>query len=193
MTLCHFNDDKLAQENISIRNVVAKLDINTELDLSYLSTQLPHSSYDPEQYPSLIFRPEGYSTVLITKSGILLFTGATSAESIHEVYKQVTEEFNGFGLEHTKSSDDIEIVNIVSTFELDFELDLNFLSVKLEMENIEYEPEQFPGLVYRIEGGPVALLFSSGEIVITGAESPDEILAASDTIRELLSEGASHP
>jgi len=191
MTLCKF-DDGLAPEKVSIKNIVAKLDLDVELDLSHLSSQLSHSSYDPEQYPSLIFRPKGYSTVLITNSGILLFTGGNSAESIREVYERITEDFKEFGLKHTKGLEDIEIVNIVSTFELDSELDLNSLSIKLGMENIEYEPEQFPGLVYRIDSGPVALLFSSGKIVITGAECTDEILAASDTIRELLSERASN-
>ncbi len=42
-------------------------------------------------------------------------------------------------------------------------------------ENIEYEPEQFPGLVYRIaEPKSVVLLFGSGKMIITGCKSPED-------------------
>ena len=187
MSLNTLDEEKLSSNGIDIKNIVAKLDLNIELDLSYLSSQMSNSTYDPEQYPSLIFRPEGYSTALITNSGKLLFTGGDSVENIREVYGRVVEEFEGFGLEQVGNAKDIEIVNIVSTFEVDNVLDLNNLSVKLGFENVEYEPEQFPGLVHRIDNGPVILLFSSGKIVITGATSTQEILVASDRTREIIS------
>ena len=45
----------------------------------------------------------------------------------------------------------------------------------LGLENVEYEPEQFPGLVYRIKQPKVVvLIFSSGKLVITGGKSPEE-------------------
>lgn len=181
------DEDKLSSCNIEIKNMVAKLDLDAELNLSYLSSQFPNSSYNPERYPSLIFRPEGSSTVLITMSGILLFTGGNSMESVSEAYRQVSKELNKIGLKNIKDEDEIRIVNVVSVFDLEMELDLNCLSIELGLENIEYNPEQFPGLIYRVENGPVALIFTSGKTVITGAESTDEILDATDTVRELVS------
>jgi len=45
--------------------------------------------------------------------------------------------------------------------------------ITLNLENIEYEPEQFPGLVYRLENPKVVvLLFGSGKLIITGGKEP---------------------
>jgi len=52
---------------------------------------------------------------------------------------------------------------------------LNAVALGLGFENIEYEPEQFPGLVYRIKQPKVVvLIFGSGKLVITGGKSPVE-------------------
>lgn len=184
------DEDELSSNDISIVNIVAKLDLDTELDLPYLFSQLPHSSYEPERYPSIIFRPDSCPTVLITSSGVILFTGGDSKDSLIEAFRRVRQEFEHLGLKHEKSINDIEIVNIVSTLEFDFQLDLNMLLVSFGMDNVEYEPEQFPGLVYRLENGPVVNIFSSGKVVITGADSTKDILVASETIRRSISKEA---
>ncbi|HEX59473.1 MAG TPA: TATA-box-binding protein, partial [Methanomicrobia archaeon] len=45
----------------------------------------------------------------------------------------------------------------------------------LGLEGMEYEPEVFPGLVYRIEKPKVAILiFSSGKLVITGGKTKED-------------------
>jgi transcription initiation factor TFIID TATA-box-binding protein len=55
-------------------------------------------------------------------------------------------------------------------------LNLNSIAITLGLENVEYEPEQFPGLVYRIaEPKVVMLLFGSGSVVCTGARDVKEI------------------
>ncbi|MFC5135418.1 MULTISPECIES: TATA-box-binding protein [Haloferacaceae] len=180
------NEQQLSSAGIEITNIVAKLDLDIELDLSYLSTQIPNSTYEPEQYPSLIFRPEKLPTVLVTRSGILLFTGGNSIGDLKASYQCISDELEEIGVSDVGETENIEIVNIVSSFELSSEVDLNYLSVSLGLESVEYEPEQFPGLVYRIEKGPVVLIFASGKVVITGAETTAEILNAADTIRELI-------
>ncbi|MFC5973960.1 TATA-box-binding protein [Halomarina salina] len=182
------NEDELSSAGIAVKNIVAKLDLDIEFDLSYLSSEIPRSSYEPEQYPSLVFRPSGLSTVLVTRSGKLLFTGADSIENLRDTYRRISDELEGIGVDDVGRAEEIEIVNVVSTFELPSNVDLNYLSVTLGLENIEYEPEQFPGLVYRIENGLVVLIFSSGKVVVTGAESSSEILDAVNTIRELISD-----
>jgi transcription initiation factor TFIID TATA-box-binding protein len=182
------NEDKLSSADVVVKNIVAKLDLDIEFDLYYLSSEIPHSSYEPEQYPSLVFRPSGLSTVLVTRSGKLLFTGGDSIENLRDTYRRISEELEAIGVDDVGRAEEIEIVNVVSTFELDSNVDLNHLSITLGLENTEYEPEQFPGLVYRIEDGPVVLIFSSGKIVVTGAESSSEILDAVNKIRELISD-----
>ncbi|NYT01111.1 MAG: TATA-box-binding protein, partial [Methanocellales archaeon] len=63
--------------------------------------------------------------------------------------------------------------------DLGSELNLNAIAIGLGLENIEYEPEQFPGLVYRIkEPKVVVLLFGSGKLVITGGKKTEDIEAA---------------
>jgi transcription initiation factor TFIID TATA-box-binding protein len=180
------DEDRLSSEGIEIRNIVAKSDIDTELDLDYLHSQFPNSSYEPEQYPSLIFRPENLPTVLITNSGILLFTGANSMDLIISSYEEVSNQLKNIGLSVAGEEHGIEIQNIVATFKLKNEVDLEQVSIYLGVENVEYEPEQFPGLVYQTESGPSALVFSSGKVVITGGESTHEIRAAASMVREQL-------
>ena len=188
MVSFNLNEDELSSAGVAIRNIVAKLDLDEEFDLSYLSSMIPNSSYEPEQYPSLVFRPSGLSTVLVTRTGKLLFTGGDSIESLRDTYRCISDELENIGVDHVGRVEEIEIVNVVSTFELDSNVDLNYLSINLGLENTEYEPEQFPGLVYRIENGPVVLIFSSGKVVVTGAESSSEILDAVNTIRGLISD-----
>ena len=187
MSTFNLNEEELMAAGIEVNNIVAKLELGIELDLIYLSTKLANSSYEPEQYPSLVFRPAGLSTVLVTRSGILLFTGGNSISDLVDTYGRISSELKEIGINDVKDIEQVEIVNVVSTFELSSSVELNHLSIKLGLENTEYEPEQFSGLVYRIENGPVVLIFSSGKIVITGAESTSEILNALNTIVELIS------
>ena len=179
----NLNEEELSSEGIEIKNIVAKIDLSIDLDLSYLNTQLPNSTFEPEKYPSLIFRPDNLPTVLITNSGILLFTGGNSKKSIYGAYQIISRELESVGLPNTGDKNEIKIQNIVSTLDLGHNLNLNFISVELGFENIEYEPEQFPGLIYRIDDGPVVLVFASGKIVITGGKSDRDIIDAASVVR----------
>ncbi len=64
--------------------------------------------------------------------------------------------------------------NIVASGSVGMNLDLNFLAIK--MENTEYEPEQFPGLVYKLpEINATFLLFSNGKLVCTGTKNRPQL------------------
>jgi transcription initiation factor TFIID TATA-box-binding protein len=79
------------------------------------------------------------------------------------------------GFEKIDMQPEIHVQNIVASADLKSDLNLNAVALGLGLENIEYEPEQFPGLVYRIKVPKVVvLIFSSGKLVITGGKSPDE-------------------
>ncbi|MFO7832898.1 MAG: TATA-box-binding protein, partial [Halohasta sp.] len=82
---------------------------------------------------------------------------------------------------------EITVQNIVTSADLGTDLNLNAIAIGLGLENIEYEPEQFPGLVYRLDDPDVvALLFGSGKLVITGGKEPSDAEAAVDVITDRL-------
>jgi len=83
---------------------------------------------------------------------------------------------------------EIVVQNMVATANLGGELILTETAIGLGLENIEYEPEQFPGLFYRIKEPKVALmLFSSGKIVCAGARNTKDISKAAEKLFEELS------
>jgi len=76
---------------------------------------------------------------------------------------------------------------MVCSYNLGKYININKLSVTLNLENIEYEPEQFPGLVYRIKDPKiVVLIFSSGKLILTGGRNLDDIKKGLDTLEEKL-------
>ena len=82
---------------------------------------------------------------------------------------------------------EIIIQNIVASANLGKTLNLE--AVTLDLENTEYEPEQFPGLVYRLEDPKVVLLlFGSGKVVCTGAKNFDAAQLGVEKTKERLSE-----
>jgi len=83
----------------------------------------------------------------------------------------------------TVGEPEITVQNIVASADLGTALELSSIAIGLDMENIEYEPEQFPGLVYRIDNPKVVvLLFGTGKLVITGAKKPQDAEAAVELI-----------
>ena len=79
----------------------------------------------------------------------------------------------------------IKVENVVAFAVLGVDIPLD--KIVKAVENAEYEPEQFPGLVYRISEPRVAfLLFSSGKIICTGAHSIADIKRALNRLREKL-------
>ena len=83
---------------------------------------------------------------------------------------------------------EIVVQNIVATADLGGELNLNEVAMGLGLENVEYEPEQFPGLVYRVkEPRVVMLLFSSGKIVCAGGKNTEDVSTAVEKVSLMLS------
>jgi transcription initiation factor TFIID TATA-box-binding protein len=86
-------------------------------------------------------------------------------------------------------SPDVVIQNVVMSGDLDNQLNLNAVAIGLGLEQVEYEPEQFPGLIFRVDDPDiVALLFGSGRIVVTGAKSPEDGRNGMKTITTQLNE-----
>jgi len=175
-------------EKIKIENVVASTDIKKVISLDKLLTVLESSEYEPEQFPGLVYRlDEPKVATLIFRSGKIICVGAQSTSAAKEALRKTVKNIKKIGVRVNENAIKVKIENIVVAINLGKELNLDQLAFKLE--GSEYEPEQFPGLVYRIEEPKVAfLLFSSGRLVCAGAKSIDQVKLALKKLKKRLAE-----
>jgi len=177
-----------------IENVVASTSLGHELDLKAIALALGGSEYEPEQFPGLIYRiKEPKTAILLFRSGKVVCTGAKSLENVKTAIDLVAKQIEAAGIP-IKKNPEIEVQNIVATSDLGAPLDLNAVAITLGPGAVEYEPEQFPGLVYRInEPKVVLLMFGSGKVVCTGARKPADVETAVEKITvELKANGLLH-
>ncbi|MGC8597200.1 MAG: TATA-box-binding protein [Thermocladium sp.] len=152
-----------------IENIVATVNLGVDLNLEMLAEKLPAAEYNPEQFPGLILRLQKPKiSALIFRTGNMVCTGAKSEDELKRAIKSLIKILNEYGAE-IPMNPDIQVQNIVASGNLHAEVDIERSALMLE--NSMYEPEQFPGLIYRM-GDPkvVLLIFSSGKIVCTGAK-----------------------
>jgi transcription initiation factor TFIID TATA-box-binding protein len=177
--------------SVRFENVVASMAFGAELDLPKIAVDLEGSEYAPDRFPGLIYRlKEPKTAVLLFHSGKGVCTGGKSwAQADFAVRKvsKIIRKLNSRVLTHPI----LRIENIVATASLGAELNLNSTAVTLGLDHVEYEPEQFPGVVYRMEEPRVVLLlFKSGKVVCTGAHRPsDVLLGVKNIIAELRNAG----
>ena len=175
---------------IHIENVVATATIGVELDLHEISMRLDGAEYDRERFPGLIYRLNNPKTaMLLFESGKIVCTGAKGVDQVYEAINKVLDNLKKLKFDIGNKLE-INIQNIVATYDLGKELNLNTIAITLGLERIEFEPEIFPGLVYRQdEPKVVMLLFGSGKVVCTGAKNVDAIKDAIDNLSDELSAG----
>jgi transcription initiation factor TFIID TATA-box-binding protein len=172
---------------IRIENVVASTSLGDELDLQSIALSLDGAEYEPEQFPGLIYRLKDPKTaILLFRSGKVVCTGAKSMAEVARSIEKVAKEIRKTG-QKILAKPKIDVQNIVASSDLGSEINLNAIAVTLGLERVEYEPEQFPGLVCRIEEPRVViLLFGSGKLVCTGARKPADVDRAVKKITEEL-------
>jgi transcription initiation factor TFIID TATA-box-binding protein len=154
-----------------IVNMVAYASLDQSLDLYSLAVGIPNIEYEPEQFPGAILKiKEPKVSMLLFKNGKVICSGASSEEQIeqgirkaskliHEVQKNVK----------VKRNVEFEIVNFVATAALDKNLDL--FDIATNLDNVEYEPEQFPGAILRMDEPKLTfLLFKNGKMICAGAK-----------------------
>jgi transcription initiation factor TFIID TATA-box-binding protein len=150
-----------------------------------MAATLSNTEYNPEQFPGLVIRiKEPKTSALVFSSGKIVCTGARTMEEVDESIKQIIKSLEKINVK-VKITPVITIQNIVASGEIGIMLNLNELAMKLE--NTEYEPEQFPGLVYKLRDCQATfLLFSNGKIVCTGTKSQKAIEVAVEKLLENL-------
>jgi transcription initiation factor TFIID TATA-box-binding protein len=160
---------------VEIVNIVAGGDLNRELDLEGLKSELASSEtlsseFSGEGTWQLIIRFEKQGTAILYRTGKYILRGGSEPQNMNNLKTSFLQTMRKVGVIHNINDAEYAIQNIVFLEELSFSVDLNEAVVQLGIENVEYEPEQFPGLIYRPEDFDlVMLIFSSGKIIITGS------------------------
>ena len=171
----------MVKDSLKIQNIVATTSLQKDVPLTKLAKTLPNTEYNPEQFPGLVLRvKKPKSAVLVFSSGNLVCTGTKSIAQVKEVVREVIKQLKKIGVRVTITPK-ITVQNIVASGSINVNLNLNYLA--LELENTEYEPEQFPGLVYKLaEPNATFLLFSNGKLVCTGTKNRAQL---EDSMKQL--------
>lgn len=164
----------MPKNNLKIQNIVATSSLNVKVPLVKLVRSQPNTEYNPEQFPGLVLRiKKPKSAVLVFSSGNIVCTGTKSTRQVEDVIVQVIKQLKKIGIK-VKDKPKINVQNIVASGSINIVMNLNKLA--LTLENTEYEPEQFPGLVYKLEEpNATFLLFSNGNLVCTGTKNRKQL------------------
>ncbi|HDO20011.1 MAG: TATA-box-binding protein [archaeon GB-1867-097] len=177
----------MGNPSVRIENVVASVVLDQYIDLEAITRNIPTVDYNPDQFPGLVFRLNRPKTAtLIFSSGKMVCTGAKSEKDVKRAIKKIISTLKSKGIV-VVGKPKITIQNIVASANL--KAGINLEKAAMLLENVMYEPEQFPGLIYRMnEPKVVLLLFSSGKMVCTGAKREEEVYVAVKKINEKLRE-----
>lgn len=179
----------IMKKKIEVVNIVVSSNLEHDVPLEKMAATLPNTEYNPEQFPGLVLRiKEPKTSALIFSSGKIVCTGAKSIQKVEESIEKIIKSLDKIGIKITIKPK-IDIQNLVASGSIGIDLNLNNLAMTLE--NTEYEPEQFPGLVFKLGGKSGAekatfLLFSNGKIVCTGTKSEEEVSKAVELLIDIL-------
>ena len=168
-----------------IVNFVVSTSLEHQIPLERLIMDLPNTEYNPEQFPGLIMKiREPKASFLIFSSGKVVCTGTKSIEEAESAIEVLIDYMKKVDISITIKPK-IRVENIVASSDINMKLDLNEIAVKLN--NVEYEPEQFPGLVFKINDETEAtfLIFGNGKIVCTGTKSDKDVDVAIKNLLEV--------
>jgi len=170
---------------VKIENVVASAIMKQDIDLKTVVKNYPGAEYRPEQFPGLVFRLKRPKTAtLIFNSGKMVCTGAKSEKEARRAVLKVISELKKSGIVIINKPE-LKIQNIVASANLNGMIDLEKSAYTLG--KTMYEPEQFPGLIYRMdEPKVVILLFASGKLVCTGAKKEEDVYRSVEKLHQRL-------
>jgi len=171
---------------IEIHNMVITVQFSDRIDLDKLASKLPSGAeYFPDNFPGVVYRmKKPRASFLIFSSGKSTCTGTASEKDAKEAIDNMSKLLKDMGIDVKPPK--IVIQNIVASTKLDARLDIDKLV--FELENSEYEPETFPGLVYKMKGSVTFLIFGTGKIVCVGARSTNDIKESFDLLVKKLRE-----
>lgn len=168
-----------------IQNIVSTVNLACRLDLKQIALHARNAEYNPKRFAAVIMRiREPRTTALLFNSGKMVCTGAKSEDESRlaaRKYARVVQKL-GFPAKFTE----FKIQNMVGSCDVKFPIRLEGL-VAQHGQFSHYEPELFPGLIYRMMRPKIVLLiFVSGKVVLTGAKDRKDIIEAFDCIYPIL-------
>jgi transcription initiation factor TFIID TATA-box-binding protein len=174
-----------SQFEINIENVVASANLHQNIDLQSIARAFPTVEYKPDQFPGLVYRLKKPSTaVLVFSTGKLIVAGAKSESRAKRAVLKLVAELKTGGIV-ILGKPEVTIRNVVASADLGYRVDLEDAATNLE--GTIYEPDQFPGLIYRQKDPKaVVLIFASGKLVCTGASHEADVERAVNKLHETL-------
>ncbi|HZD42461.1 MAG TPA: TATA-box-binding protein [Methanomicrobiales archaeon] len=174
-------------ETLKIENIVASGVIADSIDLLEVSSKIRSCELNTKRFPGAVYRIDNPKIAsLIFSSGKVVLTGIRDKKDLDKGLSIIIQSLKNAGV-NTYDEPQVAVTNIVCSYDIGKYINLNKVVITLNLENIEYEPEQFPGLVYRIADPKiVALLFSSGKIILTGGKNLDDIKRGLDFLENKL-------
>lgn len=174
-----------AISSVKIQNCVSTVNLGCELNLQNINFRTRNSEYNPSRFHGVVMRiREPRCTALIFKSGKLVCTGARNEEFANLGTRKFARIIQKLG--YSVKFKEFKIQNLVATVDLRFPIRLENLN-QMHGQFSSYEPELFPGLIYRmVKPRVVLLIFVNGKIVFTGAKSKAEINESLENIYPIL-------
>jgi len=172
---------------VKIENVVASVKLNQKIDLKKIVKAFPDVDYRPETFPGVVYKLEKPKTAtLIFNSGRMVCTGAKSEREAFRAVRTVIRRLREQGIV-ILGKPEIKIQNIVAMANLSRNVDLETATYKLR--RAIYEPEQFPGIIFKMDEPKVTfLIFSSGKLICAGAKREEEVYEAVEKLHKRLEE-----
>lgn len=169
-----------------LQNIVSTVNLGCKLDLKKIALHARNAEYNPKRFAAVIMRiREPRTTALIFSSGKMVCTGAKSEEDSRLAARKYARIVQKLGFQSAKFLD-FKIQNMVGSCDVKFPIRLEGL-VLTHSQFSSYEPELFPGLIYRmVKPRIVLLIFVSGKVVLTGAKVREEIYDAFNNIYPIL-------
>ncbi|MCW4026936.1 MAG: TATA-box-binding protein [Candidatus Bathyarchaeota archaeon] len=185
--------DVIVKPEVVIQNVVATAKLKHGIDLNAIAKAFPNVEYRPQTFPGLPFKlDKPKSCTLIFSSGSMVCTGTKSEKEAKRAVLKVITELKKAGIIMTSGRPDFAVQNIVAS------IDLGDVSIDVEEaihaahnlgQSVMYEPEQFPGAIYRMKDPKVVfLIFSTGKLVCVGAKREEDVYRAVENLVAILEE-----
>jgi transcription initiation factor TFIID TATA-box-binding protein len=171
---------------VKVENIVSSITLGINIDIEKLSKTVPGID-NPKRFPGVIYRVDDPKvSMLIFRTGKVICSGARTRTDIDRAAEKLLAKLKEGKIKVTEKPK-IEVQNIVASASMDFRVNLDQLA--MDCEDTEYEPEQFPGLIFRLEEPKtVMLIFKSGKIIVTGAKTVSQANEAAHRTKEMLKE-----
>eukprot|EP00047_Mylnosiga_fluctuans_P007872 m.5229 g.5229 ORF g.5229 m.5229 type:complete len:199 (-) comp1984_c0_seq1:194-790(-) len=164
-----------------IQNIVVTVNLGCELDLKNIALHARNAEYNPKRFGAVTMRiREPRTTALVFSTGKMVCTGAKSEDNAYVAARKFARIVQKLG--YKVSFKDFKVVNMVARCDVRFPIRLEGLALS-HSYCCTYEPELFPGLVYRMYSPKLTfLIFVSGKIVLTGGRSREQMQEAFENL-----------